>query len=137
MNKLASALVIAGVLSGFAAPGSAEPRIKEIKLDRGQPAVHVVLKDNGDHFDGPYMTYVFVRPNQDSSWALARQFQTATAMGKDQEMTLDLTLDNDLLKQVSMGNPKHWEARAVIKNSDNDRVSVKSEPFHYWDSADR
>jgi hypothetical protein len=137
MNKLASSLVIAGVLSCFAAPSSAEPRIKEIKLDRDQPAVHIMLKDNGDHFDGPYTTYVFVRANQDSQWALARQFQTTTAMSKDQESTLDLTVDNELLNRVAMGNHKHWEARAVIKNRDDEKVSVKSEPFHYWDTADR
>lgn len=137
MKKIASALVAAGVLACLTAPSSAEPRVKEVKLDRDQPAVHVLVKDNGDHFDGPYTTYVFVRPNQDSQWALARQFQCTTAMGKDQEMTYDLTLDNELLRQASTGNHKHWEARAVIKNGDNERVSVKSEPFHYWDTADR
>jgi hypothetical protein len=123
------------MLAIFAAPGSAEVKIKDLKVDKKSPSVVVTTVDRGQRWNGPYTTQVFVRPNDKSSWILVRTYTDMTA-APDQEVRHEIT-SNSSPKLMEVSQDDHWEARAVVKNSSELCVADKSEPHHYWDHADR
>ena len=134
MNILHSTLVAAGLLACMAASSAAEIRIKELQVNKDTPSVKLTTFNHGSRWDGPYTTNLFVRSNDKSSWIMVRTFTDMAAPSG--ETTNEIT-SASCPTLMGVAKDRHWEARAVVKNPNNRRISDRAEPGHYWDHADR